>query len=409
MPDLKVCLATDCYPPSIGGIENHVQCLAQELARAGHCVDVLTHRVPGDRGGSALIIEEDPAGFRVLRLPGMVLSYGGADPMADPRVFGRVHRLLKANRYDIVHGHSFESLLVLATLRAAARLGIPTLLTKHSITVRTGRPGLFNRLAVAAQKNVAARWTRGLVVLSAAGMEEMAGSPVPVHVIHGGVDSNRWRPDAGLRTSVRSQLGYGPNDLVIGYLGRLVASKGVLSLLESAAPLLRTKPDVRLLVVGDGPLRPMITRKVEELALEDRVRLVGAVPWAETPAYLNAMDVFAFPSYTEAFGLALLEALACGLPAVARESAGTREIVREGRNGFLVRGDDELRRRLEDLVEDAELRHRLAGQARAAAETEFGWARAARITASVYRQTMQPDAVSRPAVIGVRKKAELSE
>jgi glycosyltransferase involved in cell wall biosynthesis len=94
---------------------------------------------------------------------------------------------------------------------------------------------------------------------------------------------------------------------------------------------------------------------------------------------------------------------------VARESAGTREIVREGRNGFLVRGDDELRRRLEDLVEDAELRHRLAGQARAAAETEFGWARAARITASVYRQTMQPDAVSRPAVIGVRKKAELSE
>ncbi|NPV06878.1 MAG: glycosyltransferase family 4 protein [Anaerolineae bacterium] len=401
MAELRVCLATDCYQPGIGGIENHVRSLAQGLAEAGHQVDVVTHRAPSV-GHTACVAPADGGdGFRVLRLEGAVVSYGGADPMVDPRVFGRVYRLLQGSGYDIVHGHSFESLLVLGALRAATRLGIPTLLTKHSMTARANRPALFNRLAVAAEKRVAARWTLGLIVLSAAGVREMAGAGVPIHLVHGGVDAQRWRPNRELRVRTRERLGYRPEELVIGYLGRLVSSKGVLSLIEAVAPLMQTANHLRLLLAGDGPLLPELRRRLRSLGLEGRTLMIGAVPWAETPAYLNAMDVFAFPSYTEAFGLALLEAMACGLPTVARESAGTEELVQDERTGFLVRTDLELRQRLERLIQDAELRRRIGREGRALAESRFSWAGMASTTAAIYQETMQQALARRsPSAMG---------
>ena len=388
MPRLRVCLATDCYPPGIGGIENHVYCLASGLARAGHTVDVLTHRAIGSPSRSPFEMEPDPGGFRVLRLGGLVLNCGGADPMADPRVFSRVARILRENTYDVVHGHSFESLLVLAALRAARRLRTPALLTKHSMTVRSSRPAFFNRLAQAAEQLAARRLTQGLIVLSEAGVAEMDGAGVPVHRLHGGVDQERWRPDPEAGAAIRASLGWGPDDRVVGYLGRLVGSKGVRDLVEVVSPLMARDARVRLLIVGDGPLRPELARRLQELGVAERAHLAGAVAWRETPAWFSAMDIFAFPSHTEAFGLVVLEAAACGVPTVARRNAGTQETIRPGETGVLVNDAAEMGSQVEMLLEDEARRRRLGRQARRMAEGEFSWQTVAAATARLYQEVL---------------------
>ncbi len=385
---LRVCLVTDCYQPSVGGIENHVYCLARELAHSGHSVDVVTHRAVPTDGRRPTLTLELPPGARLRRIEGLVLSHGGADPLADPRIFSRMEGLLARESYDVVHGHSFASLMVLAALRAATRLGVPALLTKHSMTVRAHRPKAFNRLAVALEERIAARWTNGLICLSDAARDEMAGAAVPVYLVHGGVDHDRWRPDAAARARVRASLGYQAGDIVIGYLGRMVASKGVLSLVEAAAPLLLADPRLRLLLVGDGPARPQVESRVAELGLAQRSVFLGSVPWTDTPDYLNAMDMFAFPSFTEAFGLVLLEAMACGLPVVARLNAGSGEILAHGQAGYLIRSDGELRSRLAEVAQDSGLRRRLGGEARQLARSQFGWPEIAARLERVYRETI---------------------
>lgn len=393
MPRLRVCLATDCYPPGIGGIENHVYCLAQGLAGAGHAVDVVTHRDPRLPSLNDLQVEHDRHGFRVLRLPGLVLAFGGADPMADPRAFCWVHRLIRDGGYDVVHGHSLESLVVLAALNSARRLQIPALLTKHSMTVRASRPAAANRVALAIEQAVARRLTQGLIVLSGAGAEEMANAGVPVHRLHGGVDQERWWPDAEAGRRTRADLGWHDDHLVVGYLGRLVGSKGVPDLVEAAASLMAADTRIRLLIVGDGPLRQAAAQRLQALGLAERAHLAGAVPWLETPAYYNAMDIFAFPSYTEAFGLVVLEAAACGVPTVARRNAGTAETVRHEETGVLIEGVEELRRQLGRLLGDEGLRHQWGRQARAMVEGAFSWPAVAEETATIYRRLVRPASV----------------
>lgn len=394
----RVCLATDCYPPGVGGIENHVYCLARGLACLGHSVDVLTHRALGSPSRADLQVQQDPDGFRVLRVGGLVLSNGGADPLADPRVFPRVARIMGANGYDVVHGHSFESLMVLAALFSARRLHIPALLTKHSMTVRSSRPAPVNRLALAVEQAAARRLTQGLVVLSEVGAEEMTGAGVPVYRLPGGVDQDHWRPDQAAGAARRAVLGWLPGDCVVGYLGRLVASKGGLDLVEAVAPLMAQDSRIRLLIVGDGPLRQPIKDRLQALGLTERSRLIGAVPWMDTPSYLNAMDIFAFPSYTEAFGLVVLEAAACGVPAVARRNAGTLETVRDGDTGVLVTDVREMRQQLNRLLIDEPLRRRLGRRARIMVEGSFSWQAVAEATAHVYRQILETAASRRPRV-----------
>ncbi len=388
MPRLRVCLATDCYPPGIGGIENHVYCLAQGLARDGHLVDVVTHRDPRSSPVNDLQIEHDQHGFRVLRVPGMVLNYGGADPMADPRAFPWVHQLIRAGGYDIVHGHSLESLVVLAALSSARRLQIPALLTKHSMTVRASRPALANRLALAIEQAVARRLTQGLIVLSSAGEEEMAGAGVPVYRLRGGVDHEHWRPDSEAGRRIRAGLGWNDEHLVVGYLGRLVGSKGVPDLVEAVAPIMADDPRIRLLIVGDGPLREATEERLAELGLGQQACLAGAVPWRDTPAHYNAMDVFAFPSHTEAFGLVVLEAAACGVPAVARRNAGTSETIRSEETGVLVDGVTEMGRHLRGLIDDRERRRRWGKAARAMVEKTFSWRAIAADSAAIYHRVL---------------------
>ncbi|NLS79540.1 MAG: glycosyltransferase family 4 protein [Chloroflexi bacterium] len=406
---LRIGLLTDCYPPSVGGIEHYVYSLARGLAQQGHLVDVVTHEPPGaSRSRCAVRAESEPLGdgwLTTYRFSGLVLRWGGGDPMLDPRLPSHLVELMAARRYDIVHGHSLASWLVLAGLVAARRLGIPSVITRHSMTRRPQRPPLVSQLLLSLELRLARGCADAIMSVSEAAADELPDGRRR-YVMPGAVDAETWRPDPETRARMRAELGYGPDDLVIGALSRMVPSKGWLDLPEIAAEVVRAAPQARFLAVGDGPVRQQLERRLDELSLRPFFTLPGAKPWSEGRDYMSAMDIFCFPSHTEAWGIALLEAMACAKPCVARRSPGTQEIVAPGA-GYLVDSNDEILASLRQLIADPSLRERLGASARQHVEQRYAWpvmaSKIARAYGEIIHGTARPLAYRRKGTATVQR------
>jgi glycosyltransferase involved in cell wall biosynthesis len=122
-------------------------------------------------------------------------------------------------------------------------------------------------------------------------------------------------------------------------VGRLAKEKNWRFLLKAAARGIANHPNLRVVLLGDGPERKNLENYSRELGIEERVSFLGNVPFEQVPSYLRASDFFGFTSTTETQGLVTLEALAAGLPVVAVEASGTRDIAKHGVHGFLVDED----------------------------------------------------------------------
>ena len=157
----------------------------------------------------------------------------------------------------------------------------------------------------------------------------------PIEVLPTGVDLGRFRPGDG--AAARRALGLGAGDRVLLYVGRLDREKNLEFLLDAVARV--TTPETRLLLVGRGTQGPALRRAADAAGLGSRVELRGGSPPAGLPAYYRAADAFVFASTSETQGLAVLEAMACGLPVVAVRASGIEEIVTDGVSGLLVPED----------------------------------------------------------------------
>ncbi len=373
---LAVCILTDAYLPSIGGIENHTVNLARELRRQGHDVTVVTHRVPRS---AVSLADQIASPVPVQRLPGGVLLYRDHDVAIDPRMFVALERLFRQRRFAIVHGQSEGSVLVWAGLAQARRHGITTVLTRHSIL--SAKPKLLWPV-VKGTTAALLRLCSGVIAVSNACAEERLCFYGPVQVIPNGVDVNLFRPDPIRRQQKRAELGFGETDIVVGFVGRLHKSKGVGVLMD----VFRVINDrrLRLVLAGPGPMRSAIERDVS--LSEGAIRLLPAIAYDQVPALMNAFDIFAFPSEREAFGLALLEAMASGLPSVAFGCCGVLDVAVADVTGLLVRTPDEFAAGMRRLAGDMTLRQRLGESARQRAVARFDWAEIARKTAGFYRE-----------------------
>jgi len=170
-----------------------------------------------------------------------------------------------------------------------------------------------------------------------------------------GVDCDRFHP--GSAPSARRHLGIGRGELVVGTVGNLAGSKNVGLLVRAVDRLDRT--DVRLLVIGDGPQRARIESLATELGVAERVMLPGSK--AEVAPYLRAMDVFALGSRTEQMPIAVLEAMASGLPVASTDVGDVRRMLAEANRPFVVGDDDAdaMAGALSTLLRDPELRSRI--------------------------------------------------
>jgi glycosyltransferase involved in cell wall biosynthesis len=287
----------------VGGAEQQLRLLLRHLPVA---CDVVTLTNPGPVADG---LAAD--GVRVMHL-GMA---GNRDLTALPRLT----RLIRRGRYDLVHTHLYRACLY---GRIAARLaGVRAVVaTEHSLgdSQMEGRPlsagvrALYlggerlGRTTVAVSPTVAERLTRW-------------GVPGPrITVVPNGIDLARFRFDQVLRLRTRAELDLPEDAFVIGGVGRLARGKRFDVLIDALAHLPR---DCRLLLVGGGPEEGALRRAAVAARVADRVVFAGERPYAgdgssgpDLPALASAMDVLASPSPEEAFGLAVVEALAAGLP-----------------------------------------------------------------------------------------------
>ena len=172
-----------------------------------------------------------------------------------------------------------------------------------------------------------------------------------------------------------------PACLTLGIVKSLATQYGVDLLLRAFAGLCAdadvraAQPTCRLLIVGDGPQRDELLRLAAQLGIAGRTRFVGAVAHSEVPRWLHRLDVFAAPSRSESFGVAVIEAGACGLPVVVSDAGGLPEVVVDGETGLVVPRNNvpALQAALKRLLLDPGLRERLGRQARAHVEREYAW------------------------------------
>jgi glycosyltransferase involved in cell wall biosynthesis len=196
-----------------------------------------------------------------------------------------------------------------------------------------------------------------------------------------GVDPDLFAPPA--ETQPRSAQA----PFIIGYLGRLVAAKGVFDLLEALAGL---PEQARLLLVGSGDLRPQIEQRARELHIQERVTIRGAVPSTDVPEVLRGLDALVLPSHTmpnwkEQFGRILVEAMSCGVPVVGSSSGEIANVIGGAGLVFPERNIAALRNALRLLLDDAGLRRALGRRGRERVLAHYTQAALARGYYEVYR------------------------
>jgi len=194
--------------------------------------------------------------------------------------------------------------------------------------------------------------------------------PVPA-VTPFGVDLSVFSPREGGEAAADGVV-------TLGMVKSLAPVYGVDLLLRAYAGLLAdpgVAVDTRLVIVGDGPQRGELIALADRLGLAGRVRFVGAVPHAEVPSWLRRFDLCAAPSRQESFGVAVVEASACGLPVVVSDAGGLPEVVDHGVTGLVVPAGEVagLQAALTALVTDADLRARLGRQGRESVARAYAW------------------------------------
>ena len=249
----------------------------------------------------------------------------------DPSIWRALQRLIRDRDIQIVHSHDYKTNL-LAWLLAKAEDVIP-LSTVHGWTGHSIR----ERYAYyPADKRVLKRFPRLIAVSSDIRREliRCGADPARVHVILNGIDHRRFHHSPALRESARAALNLAPTDVVIGAVGRLEPQKRFDLLMSAVARLRDGRPNLQLLIAGDGSVADELRRTIDELSLQPICRLIGHCE--DVPTFHHALDLFVQSSDYEGTPNAVLEAMALGTPIVATDVGGTAELVSHGVHGLIV-------------------------------------------------------------------------
>ncbi len=154
------------------------------------------------------------------------------------------------------------------------------------------------------------------------------------------------------------------DDTVLISVGRLAKEKNWLTLLQAVAEVIKERPDVRLVLLGDGAQRSDLESFAKDQGISDRVNFMGTVPFEDVPIYLKASDLFCFAPVTETQGLVTMEAMAAGIPIVAVAATGTSDEIEHDVQGLLTQNDSaELAQATLDVLNDEVLYPRLQQEA----------------------------------------------
>ena len=369
---MKIGIASDTYYPHLSGTAEHIFHTSVELEKLGHEVKIITARYPG---GST------PFDNNVIRLGKVVLvpvhgtrvtlTTGGDLPW-------QLRRALDREEFDVLHIHN----------PLGPVMPLLSLILSKTVSVGTFHTQFDRSLAYSMCRPVLNGWFRklhGKIAVSKAARDSFSRYfPGDYRIIPNGVDVERFNPDKPKIDKLREG---GPTIL---YVGRLDPRKGLEHLLKAFPLILKEHPSARLIVVGGGR-SPSYYRPYMSPELERHISFEGMVPPGLIPSYYASCDVYCSPATgKESFGIVLLEAMASGIPVVASDIKGYRQVITDGKDGVLVRPRDPqaFAAAISNLFSHPEARAKLKHNGRARA-LQFSWESVTKLIEGYYIETRE--------------------
>jgi 1,2-diacylglycerol 3-alpha-glucosyltransferase len=380
LPNLRVLMLTDVYFPRINGVSTSIETFRSDLSGEGVSVSLVAPDYPHPYDD-----------INTWRVPARGLPFDPEDRLMRWHPLRQTTEEIAAAGVDLIHIHT-PFAAHYAGVGLARRHRLPVVATYHTHFeeyIQHYLPVLPRAVLKAFARRLACHQcdTLNAVIVPSVAMQDTLadyGVAAPMHVLPTGIPVDHFARGDGARFRATYAIDAGrPMAL---YVGRVAHEKNIGFLIEALAFALWRRPELLLVIAGEGPALPALQRKVSDMGLVDSVRFVGYLDrQQELPDCYAAANVFAFASRTETQGLVLLEAMAAGLPVYALAHLGTRSIVEPGRGAIAAPSDAEaFGRGLAELASDRQQLARMAREGRRFAKEWSGPERARKL-AALYR------------------------
>lgn len=326
---MRILMMTNTYTPIVGGLERSIQSFSINLRQKGHKVLIMAPEYDG-------MPEKES---NVLRVPA-IKEFAKTPFSVHLPIPGIATKTVEAFQPDVIHAHHPFFLGDMA-LRMSSQHEIPLVFTYHTnfedythmlpldsegikkflINLSAGFANMVDRVVVPSES------IRRLL--------KRREVKAPTHVVPTGVDVEYYSKGDGRRW--RNQLEIPEDAFVVGHLGRLSAEKNLGFLIEPLCGFLSSHPKAHALIVGKGPMQEKLELRLQEAGVAGRAHFPGVLKDQDAVDAYHAMDIFAFSSKSETQGMVVTEAMASGLPVVALDAPGVREVVSDKKNGRLLK------------------------------------------------------------------------
>ena len=368
---MRIGLFTDTYPPYINGVATSVYMLKQALEKKGHQVFVVTvnsenMKYKYEDNGKTIKIPGFPIGIYDYRLTGIY-------PI-------RVINKIKKWKLDVIHSHTEFGVGTFARI-ISKQLNIPLVHTYHTMYedyVHYITKGYFDKSSKKLVEYLTLFYcdttANELIVPTKKTWDlfkEKYYLDKNIYIIPTGIEIERFYNENINKEKVveaREKLKLKKNDFVLLFVGRLGKEKNIDFLLECQKDLVNEIPNLKLVIVGDGPERKEFETRVKKLKLDSSVTFTGMVPWVDVPSYYQAATLFVTASKTETQGLTVIEAMAASIPPICINDESFTLTVTDDLNGKIFKNKRDYKKIIIDLYNDKSKIKKMSKQARINAE-----------------------------------------
>ena len=314
-----------------GGSQENTLLTCQGQRDRGHSVALVHGPIHGPEGSMK---NDVPEKVERIETPHLVRDPA---PLREWRCEKDIRGLIRDWRPDVVHTHSSKAGIL--GRRAAWAERVPAILhTVHGMPFHRYQPWVLRKFYIALERHAAKR-CHALPVVSWSMRDQLlaagVGTPEQYHLVRSGMDVSTFA-QAKDTDATRTKFGFNPEHVVIATVSRIADLKGHDDLLHALAPLMKKDERIRLLWVGDGWRRDARLALAEELGLSSRITVTGMVGSEQIPSLIQACDLLVHPSYREGLPRVVVQAMLAGIPVVATDADGTREVCVPGETGRLV-------------------------------------------------------------------------
>jgi len=371
------------YPPLGGGAANATTYILREFAKITDLqIDLVTSSVDAkyhlEKIGDQINIHRLPIGKNEANLHFQsqkdLLVYSW-------RAYFFSKKLIKRNKYDLTHSF-FSVPCGFLSLILKYKFDLPYIVSLRGSDV-PGYSDRFGKVYGILTPIIKHIWTKaGAVVSNSNGLRELALRAKPdqkIDIIYNGIDINDFKPNQSLKSQDKFIITLGAS--------RITARKGIKYLIVAISKLVQSHPNILLKIMGEGNDKKNLSVLVSGLKLDQNVQFLGRIPREKTTAYYQEANIFVLPSLNEGMSNAMLEAMACGLPLIATDTGGTKELLTDRQNGLIVKMENsaDLAEKIEKLISDESLREKMGQESRQRAE-KLNWTNIAEQYYNLYKK-----------------------